>query len=59
MTDLHETNTPERNTQIDTFGWIFVAAVAIITAIAALAVYDGNETMVTNAPVSHVAASGG
>jgi hypothetical protein len=57
MTD--ETRTPEPKAQIDTAGWLFVAAVAVITAFAAMAVYDGNDTMITNAPVSHVMASAG
>jgi hypothetical protein len=58
MTD--ETSTPEPNAQIDTAGWLFVAAVAVITAIAAMtAIYDGNDTMISNAPVSHVVASSG
>ncbi len=57
---LDETRTPEPKAQIDTIGWLFVAAVAAITAIAAMAaIYDGNDTMITNAPVSHVMASAG
>ncbi len=57
MTD--ETRTPEPKAQIDTVGWLFVATVAVIIAIAAMAIYDGNDTMITNAPVSHVVASTG
>ncbi len=58
MTD--ETSAPEPKAQIDTIGWLFVAAVAVITAIAAMAtIYDGNDTMITKAPVSHVMASAG
>ncbi len=55
MTD--ETSTPEPKAQIDTIGWLFVAAVAAISAIAAIAVYDSNDTMIANAPMSHVAAA--
>ncbi len=57
MTD--ETSTPEPKAQLDTIGWLFVAAVAIITVVAVMAVYDGNDTMITKAPVSHVMASAG
>ncbi len=35
MTD--ETSTPEPKAQIDTIGWLFVATVAVITTIAAMA----------------------
>ncbi len=39
---------------------LFVAAVAVITTIAAMvAIYDGNDTMITNTPVSRVMASSG
>ncbi len=56
MTD--ETNTPEPEAQIDTIGWLFVAAVAVIAAIAAMAaIYDGNDTMIANSPVTHAVAS--
>ncbi len=58
MTD--ETRTPEPKAQIDSIGWLFVAAVAVITTIAAMvAIYDGNDTMITNTPVSRVMASSG
>jgi hypothetical protein len=55
MTDLHETNDPERKAQIDTVGWIFVAFVVVVTAIAAMAAYDANDTMVAKTTVSQVA----
>ncbi len=58
MTD--ETSTPEPKAQIDTIGWLFVATVAVITVIAAMAaIYDGNDTMIANTPVSHAVASSG
>ncbi len=58
MTD--GTSTPEPKAQIDTIGWLFVATVAVITAIAVLAaIYDGNDTMIANAPVSQAVASSG
>ncbi len=58
MTD--ETSTPEPKAEIDTIGWLFVATVAVITVIAAIAaIYDGNDTMIANSPVSHVVASAG
>ncbi len=55
----YETSSPEPKAQIDTIGWLFVAAVAVIAAIAAMAIYDGNDTMIANTPVSHVVASSG
>ncbi len=58
MTD--ETSAPEPKAQIDTIGWLFVATVAVVTVIAAMAaIYDGNDTLIANAPVSHAAASSG
>ncbi len=57
MTD--ETRTPEPKAQIDTIGWLFVAFVAVITAVAALAAYRGSDTMIANAPVSHAVAPSG
>ncbi len=58
MTD--ETSTPEPTAEIDTIGWLFVATVAVIIAFAAMdVIQDGNDTMITKAPVSHVMASAG
>jgi hypothetical protein len=48
MSDLHEARRPEREPQIDTVGWLFLAA--------AMVAYNGKDTMVANAPVSHVVA---
>ena len=56
MVDLHETNNPERRPQIDTVGWLFLAFAVAITAAAAMVAYEANDTMVANAPVSHVVA---
>jgi hypothetical protein len=56
MSDLHEVRDPEHEPQIDTEGWLFlVLAVGIIIA-AVMVAYKGNDTMVANAPVSHVVA---
>jgi hypothetical protein len=55
MVDLHETSDPERNEQIDTVGWVFLALAIIIVAIAAIVAYDGNNAMVANTTVSQVA----
>jgi hypothetical protein len=50
MTDLSETSDPpESKAQIDTVGWIFAAFVVVITAIAAMVAYYGNDTMFANA----------
>ena len=54
MTDLHEQSDPKYGAQIDTVGWIFVVFAAVITAIAAILVYHGNEAMIANSPVLHV-----
>jgi hypothetical protein len=56
MVDLHETNNPKREPQIDTVGWLFLAFSVAITAAAAMVAYEANDTMVANAPVSHVVA---
>lgn len=55
MVDLHETSNPERNEEIDTLGWVFLALAILIVAIAAIVAYDGNNDMVANTTVSHVA----
>jgi hypothetical protein len=56
MVDLHEMNNPERGPQIDTVGWLFLAFAVVITAAAAVVAYEANDTMVANAPVSHLVA---
>jgi hypothetical protein len=56
MVDLHETNNPKREPQIDTVGWLFLAFAVAITTVAAMIAYEANDTMVANAPVSHVVA---
>ena len=57
MVDLHETNNPEHRPQIDTVGWLFLAFAVAITAAAAMVAYKAaSDTMVANAPVSHVVA---
>jgi len=54
MTDLHHTRAPNPNAGIDAVGWLFSALVAAIIAVAAVIAYEANDTMVANAPVSHV-----
>ena len=54
MAGLHETINPERYGRIDTIGWLFVAFVVVITAIAAMIAYNASDITVTNT-VSHVA----
>ena len=56
MSDLHEARRAEREPQIDTVGWLFLAVAVAITAAAAKVAYNGNEAVFGNAPVSHVAA---
>jgi hypothetical protein len=56
MSDLHEARSPEREPQIDTVGWLFLAVAVAITAVAGMIAYNANGTMVANAPVSHVVA---
>jgi hypothetical protein len=53
--DLHEARDPEREPQIDTVGWLFLAFAIAITAAAAMVAYRAN-TMIANAPVSQVVA---
>jgi hypothetical protein len=49
MSDLHEARDPERKSQIDTVGWLFLAfALASVTAAAAMVAYKANDTMVAN-----------
>ena len=56
MSDLHEARRPEREPQIDTVGWLFLAVAVAITAAAAMVAYHAKDTIVANAPVSHVVA---
>jgi hypothetical protein len=53
MSDL-QARDPEREPQIDTVGWLFLAVA--ITAAAAMVAYKANDTIVANAPVSHAVA---
>jgi hypothetical protein len=55
MADLPEAINPEWKEQIDTVGWLFLAFAVVITATAAMIVYEANDAMVVP-PVSHVAA---
>jgi hypothetical protein len=58
MSDLHEARDPEREPQIDTVGWSFLAFAVAITAAAAMVAYKGaSDTMVANAPVSQLVVS--
>ena len=53
MSDLHEAHDPEREPQIDTVGWLFLAfALASVTAAAAMVAYKANDTMIANTTVS-------
>jgi hypothetical protein len=56
MSDLHEARKPEREPQIDTVGWLFLAFAVAITVAAAMVAYKANDMMVANAPVSQVVA---
>jgi hypothetical protein len=56
MSDLHEARDPEREPQIDTVGWLFMAFALAITAAAAMIAFQVNDTMVAEAPVSHMVA---
>jgi hypothetical protein len=55
MSDLHEARTPEREPQIDSVGWLFLAFAVVVTVTAAMIAYEANDAMVAR-PVSHVAA---
>jgi hypothetical protein len=55
MVDLHETNNPERKSQIDTVGWVFLGFAIAITAAAAIVAYQANDTTVANAPAAVIA----
>ena len=56
MSDLYEARDPEREPQIDTVGWLFLAFAIAIAAAAAMIAYNSNDTVVANAPVAHVVA---
>jgi len=56
MVDLRETNNPEGEPQIDAVGWLFLTFAVAVTAAAVIIAYQANDTMVANAPVSHVVA---
>jgi hypothetical protein len=56
MSDLDEARDPQPEPQIDTVGWLFMAFAVAITAGAVMVAYKANDTMVANAPVSHVVA---
>jgi len=56
MSDLHEVRDPEREPQIDTEGWLFLILAIGIIAAAVMVAYKANDTIVANAPVSHVIA---
>jgi hypothetical protein len=56
MSDLHEVRDPEPDPQIDTEGWLFLVLAVGIIATAVIVAYKGNDTVVANAPVSHVVA---
>jgi len=55
MTDLHELPDPKPPAQIDTIGWLFLAAAVVITASAVMIVYHGNSTLVADTTLAHVA----
>jgi hypothetical protein len=56
MSDLHEARDPEREPQIDTVGWLFLAFAVAVTAAAAMVAYNANDTKLANASVPHVVA---
>jgi hypothetical protein len=56
MSDLHESLDPEREPQIDTVGWLFMAFAVAITVAATVVAYEANEAIVAKAPVSHLVA---
>ena len=55
MSDLHEAHDPEREPQIDTVGWLFLAFAVTLTATAAMIAYEAHDGMVARL-LSHVAA---
>ena len=56
MSDLQEASRPEREPQIDTVGWLFLAVAVAITAAAAMVAYRATDTLVANTPVSQIVA---
>jgi hypothetical protein len=46
MADFHGTSAPKHTAQIDTVGWLFVAFVVGITAVAAMLAYNGSDTLI-------------
>jgi hypothetical protein len=44
MADFHETSAAKAYSTIDTAGWLFVAFVVGITAVAAMLAYNGSDT---------------
>jgi hypothetical protein len=57
MTDLHETSDPKYTAQIDAVGWIFVGFAVVISVIAMMVAYYGNDAQIANTPASHIARS--
>ena len=58
MSDLHDALGPEREPQIDTVGWLFLAFAVAVTATAAMVAYKAaSDTMVANTPVSQMVVS--
>jgi hypothetical protein len=55
MSDLHEARDPEREPEIDTVGWLFLAFAVAITVAAGMVAYRAN-TVIANAPVSQIVA---
>ena len=56
MSDLDEARDPQPEPKIDTVGWLFMAFALAITAAAAMIAFQVNDTMVAEAPVSHMVA---
>jgi hypothetical protein len=54
MADLHHPGTPDRNTGIDTVGWVFLAVASFVIIVAGMIAYEAHED--ANAPVSHIVA---
>jgi hypothetical protein len=54
MSDLDEARDPEREPQIDTVGWLFLAFAVAVTATAAMVAYKANDTPLAKSPVSHI-----
>jgi hypothetical protein len=54
MSDLHEARDPEREPQIDTVGWLFLAFAVAVTATAAMVAYKANDMTLAKSPVSHI-----